>query len=103
MNEPVKLTSDVIKARVRADFAAVLGRVIEVPWVYGYRGNDSIDLMCDPPARVRVLPTPEEDLDHQVDGWYDPYWNVAVLEPADCDLRSCWVFGPSYQEGGADG
>ena len=80
------------------DYQTALGTVIEAPCVYGYREEDSVDIQCDPPARVRVIATPPDDLAHWCDDWLDPYWNVELAEPDSRldGVRSLWVFAPSY-------
>lgn len=92
-----------LEARAQADFLEAVGTVIEVSWVYGYNDrDDSVEVRCTPPAKVRVLPTPDEDLQHWVDGHLDPYWNVEPAEPDERldGLRSLWTFGPSYNNTG---
>lgn len=86
-------------ARAHADYAAAVGTVIDAKCVIGYKGNDSVEVYPDPPARVRVEATPHEDIEHFNDDYLDPYWNVTLVEshPALEGVRSLWVDGPSYQ------
>jgi hypothetical protein len=95
------MNRQILEAQAQADFLKAVGTVIEVQWVYGYNDrDDSVDIPCAPPAKVRVLPTPDEDLKHWIDGRHlDPYWNVEAVEPDERleGVRSLWVFGPSYE------
>jgi hypothetical protein len=95
--EPMPLQA--ARAAAAADHARVVGTVIDTDWLIGYVGNDSADFRCDPPVKVRVLPTSAEDLAHQVDQWLDPYWDVELAEPVAWleGVRSFWIFGPSYE------
>jgi len=80
----------------RTDYQRALGTVIEVTWVYGYTNDDSVEIQCDPPAKVRVLETPDEDLRHWVDEWLDPFWNIELSEPhpaIGANVRGLWTFG----------
>lgn len=85
-----------------ADFAAARGRILLATEVSGFRGSDSVEVYCDPPARVRVVATPKGDVLHRNDGWLDPYWNVEMVDahPALEGVRSLWVFGKSYHSNG---
>lgn len=87
-----------IEAKVKSDFAAALGTVITVTEISGYDGDDSFDVSCPNGVKVRVTDTPEGDILHWVDAFCDPYWNVEPVEPLPRQLRSTWVFGPSYEE-----
>jgi hypothetical protein len=78
--EPMPLQA--ARAAAAADHARVVGTVIDTDWLIGYVGNDSADFRCDPPVKVRVLPTSVE--------LAEP---VAWLE----GVRSFWIFGPSYE------
>lgn len=83
-----------------SDFKAHAGKILLVRTVVGYNErDDSVDILCDPPARMRVRATCcDDDLRHWCGDWLDPYWDVDLIEPhpALTDIRSTWVFGPSY-------
>ena len=93
------MTQDELHAKADQDHAQALGRVLLAKVVSGYRDDECIDVICDPPARLRVAATPRLDLHHWTcDGWLDPYWNVELVEPhpALAGMTSLWTFGPSY-------
>ena len=87
-----------------ADFAKAQGNLFNVDWVYGYVGDDSHDVRCDPPAVVRIDPTGQDSILHWCDEWLDPYWDVTILDSVGqplengtlAGLRSTWIHGPSY-------
>ncbi len=94
------MTRDEAYAKARAEFAAALGTIVHPAYVYGFAGEDSTDALTDGTVALRVIATPQEDLEHTVDGWLDPYWNLEVVEdPEDllAGMRSLWTHGPSYQ------
>lgn len=85
--------------KVKADYQAVLGRVILVRELTGYKDDSSHDFRLDPSVKARVVQTREDDLFHCVDReWIDPYWNLELAEP-DPQLEgysSLWMYGTSY-------
>lgn len=100
--------------KARADYATVVGTIVEVPVLYGYSGEDSCEWYFDEPIRVLVLPTRDEDVTRTCDNFVDPYWDVEVIEsalkpeaqrftwngeprPLPPDARSFWVDGVSYE------
>jgi hypothetical protein len=94
-----------LEARAKADHAAHAGQIILATVVTGYNEHDdSVEVFCDPPARVRVCKAVrEDDLCHWNDHeWLDPYWDVDLVEPhpALAGIRSMWVFGQSYSTKG---
>lgn len=101
-NAPLRAIMADLEKRARADFDTHTGRVILATTVAGYIGNDSVEIHCNPPARLRVCGSSgsslHEDLTHWNDNWLDPYWDVelAAPHPALTDARSLWTFGPSY-------
>lgn len=78
--------------------AACLGKVIEVPWLYCYGGDDnSHDL--EGPFKVRVdSPGMEHDLEEMQAGHYDPNWSVTPLPGQDIPegSRTFWCTPVSY-------
>jgi hypothetical protein len=111
------MTLDEATAKARADFASVVGTIVEVPTLYGYSGDDSYEWHFDDPIRVLVLPTRDEDIARIQDNFVDPCWDVEVVEsalkpeaqrftwngeprPLPTDARSFWVDGISYQFNG---
>lgn len=106
-------TAEELVAQAREDHAAVNGRIIFVRDFTTFIDDDSFDVICelaedldagDSWIACRVLPaTVAHDLEHWVDEWLDPYWDVQILDlthpslPADFDPeRWSWAFGPSY-------
>jgi hypothetical protein len=100
--------------KARADYASVVGTIIEVPSLCGYSGEDSCEWYYDEPIRVLVLPTADGDVTRTCDNFVDPYWNVEVIElalkpeaqrfawngeprPLPADASSFWVDGLSYE------
>lgn len=84
-----------------AAHAARLGQLVEVNWLFGYVGDDSVEWHSDPPFVVRVEATDRESLTRVCDQFIDPYWNVSVVEdrgiPAVATASSHWIHGPSYE------
>ena len=88
----------VIEARVLTDYQHMLDKTVLVRVVSGYRGNDSVDIRLNPPAKVRITRTEEASLKHWDDDWCDPYWEVEVVEPHPQleGIRSTWISGNCY-------
>ncbi|WP_321935354.1 hypothetical protein [Paraburkholderia sp. J8-2] len=88
----------VIEARVLGDYQQMLGKIVLVRVVSGYRGTDSVDVRLNPPAKVRVARTEEPSLKHWNDDWCDPYWEVELVEPHPQleGIRSIWISGNCY-------
>ncbi len=87
-------------AKARADFEAALGTILRPDFVGGFEGEDSTDASPNGTAALRVVATPQEDLEHTVDDWLDPYWNLELVEDPEhllTRMRSLWTYGPSYQ------
>ncbi len=94
------MTRDEAYAMARADFQAALGTILRPAYVYGFKDEDTSDAYTDGTVALRVIATPREDLEHTVDDWLDPYWNVEVVEDPGgllAGMRSLWTYGPSYQ------
>jgi hypothetical protein len=93
------MTKEECEAKAIADYKALLGKTILVSDLTGYFGNDSGDLLLDPPVRFRIVKTPDCDIHRWMDReWLDPVYNV---EPIDDDprlngWRSFWIYGTSY-------
>lgn len=88
-----------LEATAKAHHAAHLGKILLCREVTGYNDkDDSVDVICDPPARMRVCSAMAGDLEHWNDNWLDPYWDVTPVEPHPAldGIRSLWVFGTSY-------
>jgi len=93
------MTKDEVREQVKTDHAARLGRFIKVWSVDGYVGSsiDSATIYFDPPVLAMVEKAGEDDLFREMDGgWVDPVWNVELLGDNPKDVRSCWVYGTSY-------
>lgn len=99
-NAPLLEITNSLEIKAQRDFDAHKGRILLVNVVTGYNSaDDSVDILLNPPARMRVcLKINNEDLQHWVDNWLDPYWDVDLIgeHPALADIRSMWVYGPSY-------
>lgn len=108
------MTREEAIAKARADFASVVGTIIEVPSLCGYSGEDSCEWYYDDRIRVLVLPTADADVTRIQDNFVDPCWDVEVVElalkpeaqrffwngeprPLPADARSFWVDGISYE------
>lgn len=81
------------------DYWEALYEYRHVAVVLGYRGDDSVEIQCDPPAHVEVCITPTDDIKRICDNHVDPYWNVRLLEPHPAldGVRGLEIYGPSYQ------
>jgi hypothetical protein len=89
---------DEIRAKVLADYEAVLGKEILVSELTGYKDDTQEDFILNPPVKCRVMTTKRMDLFHAVDHWMDPYWNLELVHP-DPRLEgytSLWMYGTSY-------
>ena len=91
------------EAKALDDFVTHAGQVLRVTHLMGYDyKGDFVDVVCDPPVAVRVFQHYlQHDLFRWQDGYLDPYWMVAVLQPQHPALRKrpivrCLVDGPSY-------
>ena len=89
-----------LEARALADYARHLGKVVEVGFVSGYHGDDSVEILG--PFLVKVTKTSQGDILHWNDEWLDPYWNVTPVGkyPELNGVRSFWANGPSYSTSG---
>lgn len=95
----MKTQEDVIEELCLADYEAHKYKILLASIVSGYVGETSADILCDPPARVRVMGTSKNDITHWPDDeWCDPYWDVELIEPHPAleNARSLWVFGISH-------
>jgi hypothetical protein len=97
------MTKEECRARARADYEAVKGKLIRVEYLMGYltNGQDSQEQDFEKSIVVRVEETTPGDIDHWVDEWLDPYWNVTIVQTDHPELPKgglvgCWVFGHSY-------
>lgn len=95
--QDAKLTQQA-EALALADYQKAIGTALTVRMLTGYKGDDSYDFDSGE-YLVRVTDTPEDDLNHWVDEYLDPYWNVEIVgnHPELEGYRSFWTFGPSYQ------
>ena len=93
------MTRDEAHRKIKADYEAILGRIILVLELTGYKDDDSHDFRMDPPVKARVVRTREDDLFHCVDKeWIDPYWDLELVEPHPRleGYISFWMYGTSY-------
>jgi hypothetical protein len=92
-----------IEQRAMADYAAACGQEFLVESVSAQSGLTSVDILCEPPAHVRVVSTSPEFLTRWNGNWLDPRWNVEVVTPHPAleKVAGVWVFGASYHAEGA--
>lgn len=85
--------------RALEDFNAAVGKEITVQMISGYNDSDDGVDVDGVSIRVRVDSTKNVSLDHWVDEYLDPYWDVTPIGeyPELTGLRSFWTFGPSYR------
>ena len=92
----------------RADYAKVVGTIIEVTCLLGFSGNDSCEWYFDEPIQVLVVPTDDSDVTRDCYEFIDPYWDVHLVNDmlrADfkrdlglpADAGSFCVDGTSYE------
>ena len=96
-------TPEEMEQQARDELQRVVGRRFRVSMVFGYRGEDSVELFLDLPVMVRIEPTSDADICRWCDAeWLDPCWNVEILEtrPELVGLRSAWVYGGSFSMSG---
>jgi hypothetical protein len=101
-----KSQAEVIEKRCLADHEEHVHKILLARFVIGYKGDNSVEIYLDQPARVRVLETSnaESDIFHWNDDWCDPYWDIELLEPHPQleGVRSLWVDGPSRNIDGTE-
>lgn len=97
MAENTEARKEKIEAKVLADYQKLVGTVVEVAAICGYRLDDSVDISLTPPAKVRIEPTSNTSLNRWIDDWCDPVYEVTLVEPHPqlTDLRSFWIHGLS--------
>jgi hypothetical protein len=88
------------EAIIRDEFSQVVGRVIYVNTLYGYIGDNQVDLHLDTPVAVKVVgPGVTKDLYKYVDEWLDPDWDVTLLTKDHPEIptsfEASWVYGHS--------
>lgn len=86
-----------IETQVLHDYSKVAGKVVQVAAICGFKGDDSVDINLQPPAKVRIEPTSNTSLKRWIDEWCDPVYEVALAEPHPQleGLRSFWIHGLS--------
>lgn len=99
-----KAKLDEIEELCLAEYRAHKYKIILAKLVNGWNAHDdSVEVFCDPPARLRVMRTQENDIRRWVDHeWCDPYWDVEPVEPHPAleGIRSLWVYGISHSVDG---
>jgi len=82
-----------IEEKAIKDFSEFYGKIVEARIVSGYIGSDSVDIVCEPPAKLKIISTPKNDLIHWNGDWLDPYWNVEIEghHPALSQASSLWI------------
>lgn len=101
-------TQEDLEAKAAAEFHAHLGKILRVTgWIFGFEDEDSqdwkVDLQTFPAGvRVRVMPTPQDELARWNDDWLDPVWNVELIDVQDNmkEGRSFTIHGTSFNEDG---
>ena len=91
-----------VEALVLEDFRQIEGRLIEASELYGYRDGDLQELSFEIPVLLQVTETPKGDLQHWIDEWCDPYYNVALVDDRgqSVNATSLWVYGRSHSTEG---
>lgn len=101
-------THEDLEVKAAAEFYAHLGKILRVTgWIFGFEREDSQDWQVDRRVfpngvRVRVLPTPKDEIESWNNDWLDPCWNVELLDVQE-DMkegRSFWIHGTSFNEDG---
>lgn len=81
------------KFLAKLDYELLLGTIITVEGFTNYIGHDSVD-HCEV-ARARLEKTSTNDINHSIDEYLDPYWNIEALSHHEGE--SAWTFGPTYR------
>jgi hypothetical protein len=97
------LQDDSIEKSCRRDLEEHHDKILRAKLVMGYRGNDSVEVTCDPPALVRV--TQKDDgqfINWTTHDFADPNWDVELVKPHPAleGVRSLWVDGISRSRTG---
>lgn len=104
VNDPLRKIQLDLEQRALTDFKQHRHKILLVSTVTGYDQHDhQVVITCDPPARVRLYPTP--GLLHWNDDWLDPYWDLKLVSPhpALIGITSLSTFGLSYCTDGRTG
>lgn len=98
-----KKTKEQIERVGRAIYESLKGKVVEVPYLSYFLGDDSQE--HEGPFLVRVLDTDSDDLDRWNHEYYDPNWNVEPLPGQDIpsEARNFWASGVSCNSEPKDG
>lgn len=89
--------------KAEEDYKAALGRIIFVTQLTCFFGRERRDILCNPPARMRVIQTPARILRNvMTDQWLDPVWRLEVVDyhPALNGATGFRTYGPSYRLNG---
>lgn len=78
----------------------LVGTKIVVPWLFHCEGDD-----VHGEFTVQLLPARKQDIEHRVDDYLDPYWDVKpvcadskrLFEEAEASHKWMWVGGPAYK------
>jgi hypothetical protein len=97
INQDRQRAVEKIEALILADYNALEGKVVEVSAICGFRGDDSVDINLQPPAKVKIDRTSNTSLKRWIDDWCDPVYEVTLVEPHPQleDVRSFWIHGLS--------
>jgi hypothetical protein len=100
-------TIDELSKLAIADYRAVAGRVVALNEVDGYRGDDSVTIILDPPtiAVIDVHGSEAAMLDNVLHGdadAVDPYYDVTLVgdDARLVGVRSLWTYGTCRTTGG---
>jgi hypothetical protein len=97
------LQDDSIEKSCRRDLQEHHDKILRAKLVMGYRGNDYVDVICDPPALVRVTQTDDgQFINWTTHDFADPNWDVELIQPHPAleGVRSLWVDGISRSRTG---
>lgn len=90
-----------LERKALADYAALYLTIVETKTINGYRGQESVELHLETPAKFRILETPHSDILHWNDDYLDPMYNAELVEahPELANVRSFWINGASRKIG----
>lgn len=97
------LQDDSVAGACRRDLEEHHDKILKASLVMGYRGNDSVEITCDPPAIVRVTQLDDgQFINWTTHDFADPNWNVELVQPHPAleGVRSLWVDGISRSKKG---
>jgi len=96
-----------IEQKAIRDFESLVGKVVLVGIIQGYKEEQSDEIVLEEPVFARILPYDERGMREDVVRWMDddvldPVYDIKVLSrhPRTDDLSSTFVYGTSYHRDG---